>query len=299
MQSSELAPPPVRPANATENAKQIREIVLSRLRENAAALRLQYADTAADQVPCCWLDDVLPEQYIEAAHRSRPPLSRMLRLADKKERKYVCAKVETLADPIRDLVLAFADQEVANEIAKIIGKRRLEADTQLYNGGLSVMMPGDYMCPHLDNSHDYSRVRHREVVVLFYLSPGWQQDYGGHLELWNRRRGGKARMVPFSSNRMVIMEASERSWHSVGLITGPLARDSLTTYFYAPATEKAPVRLTRFTSWPNRPVQAMLFEGEFRLRNLAARFIGRKLVGNAHMNAGTAAAPQAGTQPGG
>jgi hypothetical protein len=291
MQSSALAPPPARPDNATA----IREILLSRLRENAGELRMQYADGSNNQVHCCWLDDVLPEHVIEEAHRNRPTLSRMLRLADKKERKYVCANVETLSQPIRDLILALADQEVANEVAQIIGKKRLEVDTKLYNGGLSVMMPGDFMCPHLDNSHDYSRQRHREVVVLFYLSPGWKRDFGGHLELWTRRRGGKSRMVPFSSNRLVIMEASERSWHSVGLITGPLPRDSLTTYFYAPATEKAPVRLTRFTSWPNRPMQALLFESEFRLRNLAARFIGRKLVGNAHMRADPAPAAQAGT----
>jgi Rps23 Pro-64 3,4-dihydroxylase Tpa1-like proline 4-hydroxylase len=63
---------------------------------------------------------------------------------------------------------------------------------RLYNGGITKMMPGDFMCPHLDNSHNYDRTQRRAVVLLYYMSPQWREDYGGALELWtmisNRRQ---------------------------------------------------------------------------------------------------------------
>jgi len=257
-------------------------LLTSRLAAETSRLAAQFGTRAEGRVRCCWLDDVLPVAALEAANAGLPPLAAMLRRADEGERKYVCADLDGMGPPLRELIGAFARQPVADAVAAIMGMERLETDERLYNGGLTVMLPGDFMRPHLDNSHDYDRRRRRHVVLLFYLSPDWGSEYGGHLQLWPLTTRGAPETVPFRPNRLVIMETGEHSWHSVQPIIGPVPRNSLTTYFYAPASEHAPLRVTRFTGWPGEPIRSLWFSGRFHLRNAAARAVGRCLVRNRH-----------------
>jgi hypothetical protein len=274
-----------------QRAAEISAILVARLRGEMARLRADFGGPDASGIRCCWLDDVLPPRLIAAAQQVLPPVSAMVRRANRKERKFVSANLDALGPPISDLILGFARQPVADAVAEVMGKARLEVDRRLYNGGITAMLPGDFMCPHLDNSHDYARTRRRDVVLLYYLSPDWRDEDGGTLELWDRPGRPPARAIPYRSNRLVIMETTDRSWHSIRPIVGPRPRISLTSYFYAPATEKSRLRLTRFTAWPGQPVNRLLFSGEFHLRSVAARLIGRRLVGNRHAYRSAAATP--------
>lgn len=256
-----------------DEAAELTGLLVERLNADMAKLKSEFGEPDAGRIRCCWVDDLLPEHIVSAVHRGLPKLSDMVRRENKKERKFVSANLGALRPPIGGLVLAFAQQSVADIVAQIMGKPRLEADARLYNGGITTMVPGDFMCPHLDNSHDYGRARRRDVVLLYYFSPNWRPEYGGTLELWDALGGRAGRPIDFKPNRLVIMETTDESWHSIRPVAGPMPRASLTTYFYAPETEKAPLRLTRFASWPGRPVRGMLFSAEFHMRSLAARVI--------------------------
>jgi hypothetical protein len=264
----------IAPASRQDWVAELTRLLVERLESQAAELKAQFDAPGAGRIRCCWLDDVLPGDLVVAAHRELPRLCDMVRRRNMKERKFVSANLDALSGPIRDLVRAFAQQPLADVVAKIMGAAVLEPDPHLYNGGITAMLPGDFMCPHLDNSHDYGRVRRREVVLLYYFSPFWNAGYGGDLELWDQLHGASGRVIEFRPNRLVIMETTSRSWHSIRPIGGPIPRASLTTYFYAPTTEKAPLRLTRFASWPGQPVRRMLFTGEFHMRSLTARLTG-------------------------
>jgi hypothetical protein len=144
------------------------------------------------------------------------------------------------------------------------------------------MLPGDFMCPHLDNSHDQARKRRRDVVLLYYFSPFWLPEYQGSLELWRLDGKTSQSSIEYKPNRLVILETTDHSWHSIQSILGPMPRASVTSYFYGPESERSPVRLTRFTSWPGDPLRGMLFDAQFHLRSIAARFI-RRSVGNRHV----------------
>lgn len=265
-----------------DEARIFTHAIVARLRADCVRLKANFGAPAKGRVRCCWLDDLLPDSAVADAQREMPPLSSMVRRADRKERKYVSANLDTLGPTLRNMVVALAQQPIADMVSEIMGKAHLEVDPRLYNGGVTSMVQGDFMCPHLDNSHDYDRVRRRDVVLLYYLSPDWRPEYGGGLELWSRRRGGTSQPVAFRSNRLVILETTEASWHSIRPIVGPHPRVSLTTYYYAPAAVKTPLRLTRFTGWPGEPLRAAMFSTEFHLRNAAARVVGRRLTGNRH-----------------
>lgn len=263
-------------------------------RLEAEADRLTAAFDAAESggVRYCWLDSLLPDDVMLAAFSLLPALAGMVRLKTLKERKFVTAELDALAEPIRHLVMALNSRAVADIVARIIGVPFLETDPKLYNSGITAMVPGDFMCPHLDNSHDYDRTRRRAVALIYYMAPFWRDDYGGSLELWGSDWRAQPRSVDFRGNRLVIMETTDRSWHSVQPILGPLPRVNAISYFYAPSTERHPLRLTRFAPWPGHRVQELLFSAEFHLRSLAARLAGGRMRFNRHLYTGAGSTPR-------
>jgi hypothetical protein len=275
----------------TSRSRSLTQIVASRLKAERARLRESFCGQHAGHVRHFALDDLLPPEALEAANAALPPLQSLLRLANTKERKFVCARLDALDDAVRDIVNAINQPEIAEAVGDITGITALETDGQLYNGGITYMLPGDFMCPHLDNSHDHGRRRRREVVLLTYLTPHWREEFGGHLALWHDQRRGALEAIPYRSNRLVVMETTDASWHAVMPVVGPMPRINVTTYFYAPSTVTHPVRLTRFAAWPGHGVRQAMFTGEFALRSLANRMGARRLHPNRHINTGGASAP--------
>lgn len=274
------------------DAGAIAAAMADRLEAEADQLREAFGSDQAVGLRYCWIDNFLPDDIMLAAFSLLPALASMVRLQNLKERKFVTAELDALAEPIRHLVMALNNRAVADAVARVIGVPFLETDAKLYNSGITAMVPGDFMCPHLDNSHDYDRARRRAVALIYYIAPFWRDDYGGSLELWGSNRRAPPRAVEFRGNRLVIMETTNRSWHSVKPILGPLPRVNAISYFYTPDTERHPLRLTRFAPWPGHSVQALLFDAEFHLRSLAARLAGRRLRHNRHLYTGAGAAPR-------
>jgi hypothetical protein len=264
---------------------EIRYTVASRLREEEDRLKSVFSQPG--KIRCCWLDDLLPLDILHEALGGLPELRGMVRRRGLKERKYVSAALDQLGAATRNLVAAFSGPEIAEVVTGLMGGARLDADPRLYNGGITKMMPGDFMCPHLDNSHNYDRTQRRAVVLLYYMSPEWREDYGGALELWDDDRRAPPREIAHKSNRLVIMETTEHSWHAVRPVTGPQPRINITTYYYAPKSEIAPARLTRFAPWPGQPIRGLFFDADFHFRSLAARILGGARLPNGHINPNT------------
>jgi Rps23 Pro-64 3,4-dihydroxylase Tpa1-like proline 4-hydroxylase len=265
-----------------ENPGRLAELLCARIEGEASRLRAEFGPPGSDRIRYCFLDRVLPESVMSAAYDTLPRLSDMIRLKNMKERKFLSADLDRLSPSIADVVLAFAQPKVADIIGWINGGQKLQPDPDLYNGGITVMLPGDHMCPHLDNSHDRSRIHRRDVVLLYYLTPSWLPAYGGSLELWDMTRRKPQAVIEFCPNRLVMMETTNKSWHAVRAVTGCLPRASVTSYFYASENQGQPVRLTRFASWPGHPLKGLLFNGQFYMRSAASKVVGRS-IGNKHV----------------
>lgn len=109
-------------------------------------------------------------------------------------------------------------------IARITGLEALEPDEQLYAGGISMMVKGHFLNPHVDNSHDKARERYRVLNLLYYVSPGWKRENGGNLELWPDGPKGEQITVESRFNRLAVMITNKNSWHSVSEIRVSEAR---------------------------------------------------------------------------
>jgi len=149
-----------------------------------------------------------------------------------REKKRTSALLSEYAPLLADITYALQDPRVVNAIGALTGMDHLEPDPDLSRGGLSMMFKGDYLNPHIDNSHDAKRNRYRRLNILYYVSPNWQLANGGNFELWNEKRTTPKAIVS-AANRLVVMETTKYSWHSVSEVQVDLPRCCISNYYYS------------------------------------------------------------------
>ncbi len=131
-----------------------------------------------------YIDDLLPETIARACFEFFPDKSEMRCLKSIREYKYVSAQMDKHNPLLEKVLYAFQNEKVVSLMSEICGINILHADDTLYAGGLSLMAGQNFLNPHLDNSHDAERERWRVLNLLFYVTPNWKLENGGHLEIW-------------------------------------------------------------------------------------------------------------------
>ena len=238
-------------------ANDIASAVEARLRQDKDKLRKAWLSTPEGVARHAVIDDLLDPVLTMRVFKAFPPESEnWRRLNSFRERKKTFAKLDQ-TDPILAAATdAFQHADVINVVAEITGMTGLEADASLYAGGISRMDQGDFLNPHIDNSHDADRQRYRRLNLLFYVSPNWRAENGGNLELWDERVK-KAVELPSFFNRLVIMEMDRRSWHSVNPVKADAARCCVSNYYFSPASPDG-TDYYHVTSFMGRPEQIFL-----------------------------------------
>lgn len=131
-------------------------------------------------------------------------------------------------------------------ISQLTGIPNLMADPMLEGGGLHQSGRGGYLNVHTDFSmHHFHTNWHRRVNLILYLNPGWQEEWGGGIELWERSSGKtKARCAAKYApllNHALIFTTDERSLHGFpDPLTCPEgeSRKSLALYYYTIEKDK-------------------------------------------------------------
>jgi len=174
---------------------------------------------------------------------------------------------------------------VVRAIASITGIPELLPDDKLYAGGISLMTQGQYLNPHLDNSHDKDRVNYRVLNLLYYATPDWRDDFGGHLELWDDGPGKTQRTIHSRFNRLVVMQTDERSWHSVSKVLREGRRCCLSNYYFSPqpAGRDAAYHVTSFRGWPDQKLADIVMRIDNGVRLAVRKIGGNRLFKNPHV----------------
>lgn len=255
--------------------------IAARLDGARAQLRREYADSAP--VPHFVVDDLLAPDLLRRVAAVFPPAETLLPKVSLRERKRVGVAIERYDPVIGDLLLAFQEPAVVAAIGAVTERRDLEPDPTLYASGISVMGRGDFLNPHLDNSHDGDQRRYRALNLLLYVTPDWDPSWGGNLELWDRARRTPV-TVPARFGRLVVMATGPDSWHSVSRVRGDRPRLCLSNYYFAQGTGGArPYRhVTTFAGRPEQPVRRAVLALDGLLRNALGRALPQLLRRGPH-----------------
>jgi len=255
--------------------------IAERLERDAEALRAAFA--AARPVRHFVADDLLPAEWLEALNRVLPDPSTLALKSSLRERKRVGVAVREYAPLVGDTLFAFQDPRVVAAIAAITGLTGLEADPTLYASGISAMGDGDFLNPHLDNSHDGDQQRYRVLNLLLYVSPGWDAARGGSLELWEH--GPRApRAIEARFARLVVMETGPESWHSVDRISSPDTRWCVSNYYFSKrsVTGRDYRHVTTFAGRPDEPFKRVALAVDGAVLNALGRAFPRLLGRTKH-----------------
>jgi hypothetical protein len=121
-------------------------------------------------------------------------------------------------------------------LSAVTGIENLIPDPCFEGGGLHQIPRGGKLGVHADFNKHRRYGLDRRLNVLLYLNKDWREEYGGHLELWNREvTECQARILPLF-NRLAIFGTTDFTFH--GHPT-PLAcpegmtRKSLALYYFS------------------------------------------------------------------
>lgn len=245
----------------------IADALLERFDEPTIAdAKHQFASSA--QTRWFAVDDLLPDEMGRAIHAAFPSPAEMRERKTLREHKYVAAQMDRYPPLGEEALFAFQDSRVIERVAEITGMSSLHADPLLYAGGLSVMGSGNFLNPHLDNSHNNDRSLYRVLNLLYYVTPNWQQGNGGNLELWPA--GAKAEPLTIVSrfNRLVVMTTGPDSWHSVSEVRVDSPRCCVSNYYFSehPVGDRDYFRATTFRGRPEQPIRDMVLRADAALR---------------------------------
>lgn len=216
------------------------------------------------------LDDVLPVPWAEAIRSAFPGAGSMTLSRSLRELKCVAFQMDRYHPLLAEIVYAFQAPDVVGAIERITGLGGLEPDALLYAGGVSLMAPGHFLNPHIDNSHDKFRRRYRILNLLYYVSPNWPEDRGGNLELWPNGLRGPPATVVSRFNRLVVMITHRHSWHSVSRNLTEADRCCVSNYYFSakPIGGHDYYHVTEFRGRPQQPLRDLALRADNRLRTM-------------------------------
>jgi Rps23 Pro-64 3,4-dihydroxylase Tpa1-like proline 4-hydroxylase len=250
------------------------QLIETRLNADLSLLKRAYApQTVAVGTRACSIPNLLPEDAAMAICKGFPPVQAMRRISSLREHKYTFKKLNECAPAVERVTFALQDSRIVTLIEQITGMRALIPDERLYAGGISSMLRGDYLHPHIDNSHDSERKLYRRINLLYYVTPGWSLESGGNLKLWDAKVRESV-TLPSAFNTLVLMETNRRSWHSVDTVVDAGPRNCVSNYYFS---EQSPegheyFHVTDFSAPPEKPLQRLLARADGRLRT-AIRFV--------------------------
>jgi len=203
----------------------------------------------ADPYPHLVIDNFLPVDVLNRVVDNFPKPNELdwWVFNDNNEIKLGSKKEMQLPQVARNVCQELNSGYVLDWLESLTGVPGLIADTRLFGGGLHQIVSGGKLGIHVDfNIEPHTKLR-RRLNFLIYLNKDWQDEWEGHLELWDVNKTKCVKRIAPEFNRAVIFNTNDSSWHGhpIPLKTPEhITRKSLALYYYNVDTENVKVRST-------------------------------------------------------
>jgi len=264
--------------------QEISDLIYNKILNKKEELTAQF-NASKGEIGYFYIDDLLPEALAEACFKRFPEPSEMRILKSMKEYKHVSAQMDKHDPFLEQVIYAFQDPKIVSLIGEICDIENLNPDESLYAGGLSLMAKDNFLNPHLDNSHDAEREKWRVLNLLYYVTPNWKLENGGHLELWPEGPKKEPVVVASKFNRLAVMATHQTSWHSVNKVTVDANRCCISNYYFSDYPLKTSDRfhITKFRGRPNQTFVNLILDVDASLRMLIRKVFKKGIRKNPHV----------------
>jgi Rps23 Pro-64 3,4-dihydroxylase Tpa1-like proline 4-hydroxylase len=259
------------------------DLILEKLVVNKVELKKEFNQKG--RINSCVIDNLLPEEVAKEIYEAYPSPEEMALHKSMRENKRIAAQMDLYNPILEEAVFAFQDQRIINIVEEITGLKGMIPDEYLYAGGISLMATGNFLNPHLDNSHDNDRENYRVLNLLYYVTPDWDLNNGGNLELWDSGMGEPQRVIHSKFNRLALMITNKTSIHSVSKVTALGKRCCVSNYYFSkkPAEASEYFHVTSFYGRPEEPVKNVFLRADAFLRQMVRQITGKRVVETKHI----------------
>lgn len=235
---------------------QLTDLIVQRLTESKEQLKSDFFIEHPIKVARHFaLDNLLPNEIAERIYANFPKPRHMHLLSSPGKIKLKYSHLKDTSSLLQDINAAIQDPRVVAAIEDITEIKNQIPDTSRFAGGISTLLKGYYINPHLDNSHNVEKKSHyRTMNVLYYVSPNWKRENGGNYELWDESVQNHI-LVPSLFNRLVVMETNRTSWHAVNPVLCDAPRCCVFNYFFSEHSPEGEEYFFDAPSFKARPEQ--------------------------------------------
>jgi hypothetical protein len=208
--------------------------------------------------PHITFENFLPEATARAVRDAFPGPDEIqwTRFKNAREVKLASNQEVEIPPAIRNVLYALNSATFLKFLEELTGIDDLIPDPQFVGGGMHQIVRGGKLGVHVDfNKHPHTKLD-RRLNLLIYLNEDWEEEYGGHFELWDPEGNVCCKRVLPVYNRCVIFSTTEVSYHGhpTPLQCPPgWSRKSIALYYYSngrPAPESAASHSTVFIEQP-------------------------------------------------
>ena len=214
------------------------------------------------------IDNLLPEDICHEIYNQFPSKNQMRFMSSFREKKFTSKNFDIHHPLLTDITFALQDSQVIKYVEFITGISNQSADPTLYAGGLSAMTKNNFLSPHIDNSHNAKKDKYRTLNLLYYVTPEWNLESGGNLQLWDINVR-KHITIHSKFNRLVLMETTPTSWHSVNKVNIDHSRCCVSNYYFSSNSPTANeyYNVTSFSAPLSQPLRRYSGKLDSLLRN--------------------------------
>ena len=215
-----------------------------------------------DPFPSIYFDNFLPLDVAEAVWNEfpKPDQADWNDLRRPAETKMLCADEQEFGPVTRQLMYQFNSHPFLRFLERLTGIQNLIPDPAMAGGGLHQTLPGGLLKLHADfNLHNTLKLD-RRVNILLYMNKDWQDDWGGHLELWDKDCKHMGAKIAPVFNRLGMFSTTSESFHGhPDPLTCPPgnSRKSLALYYYTNGRQKTPEAEAHTTIFKARPGESI------------------------------------------
>jgi Rps23 Pro-64 3,4-dihydroxylase Tpa1-like proline 4-hydroxylase len=263
--------------------KYLADLILAKLISQKEHLKKEFNQSG--RINSCFIDDLLPSELASKIYDAYPSPEEMTIYKSLRENKRIAAQMDLYNPILEEAVFAFQDKRIVEIMEEITGLNKMIPDEHLYAGGISLMAYGNFLNPHLDNSHDNHRENYRVLNLLYYCTPDWNIENGGNLELWDNGMDNPQRIIHSKFNRLALMITNKTSIHSVSKVVAEGKRCCVSNYYFSDkaAEREEYFHVTSFYGRPEEPIKNVFLRLDAFLRQTIRKVYGKRVVKTKHI----------------
>lgn len=238
----------------------MKELLSNEYLQSLEALAKEKAGEYKDNKPFphIYFDNFLPAAAAEAALREFPEPKQLAwsEFNTATERKLAFDVVEKLPGAVRDVLYFLNSRPMLQFLEVLTGIKHVIPDPYYVGGGLHQIKRGGNLEVHADFNYHAQLKLDRRINVLIYLNKDWEEEYGGHFELWNLDMTRAERKILPLFNRCAIFSTTSTSYHGHPTplnCPADRTRKSIATYYYSNGRPEEEVGSAHSTLFMQRP----------------------------------------------